>query len=397
MASKAIARAKQTAQRVSNGRKFMGGPDEGSLATRPAVPVGSPQLTNDSNEINDLFRGLRQQATPRGYRRPIVRRGLSGQELNPDGSDPGSGMAWFDRNNSEAQVNERLARVGRDDARRYAQRDQLGASAVAERKALQEMGGAPFQQSNPNLVKGADGYMDLFSPEGRILGSTRPQGQVPGFGDPTNTTLESQRASQGMQNMFQKNFRAGNSPGAMAPNAGPQLQQQAPPQPRGDFLTPGGGGGPTVGGSSSQGAPAGGTSFNMNLPVRPTEAGEMDVPSSGRNFGANWLSPMQGPPQPGPSTVDPFSLQSSYPKLPYGSPEQLATLQQLNKFSTGTSPGAAALEAKWNNVLPNAPDNAQLQMLFPDIFAQNPSVYQAWKQLLAMSKQPEYQMQYGLR
>lgn len=307
MANKAIARAKQTAQRISTGRKFMGSANEGSLASRPAAPTAPQQTTNDSNEINDLFQGLRQQATPRGYRRPIVRRGMSGQELNPDGSDPGRGMAWFDRNNSEAQVNERQARVGRDDARRYAQINQQGSAAVAERKALQGMGGAPFQQQNPNLVKGNDGYMDLFGQKGEIVGSTRPQSRVQGFGDPSNTNLEAQRASQGMQDSFQQNFRVGNAQSAMPPNAGPQFPQQAPPQPRGDFLTPGGGGGATVGGSPPQGAPAGGTprpggiapvdwmsgldtssAPKFQMPTQPVIPGEMDTPSAARNFNASF-------------------------------------------------------------------------------------------------------------
>jgi len=391
------------------------GPNSGSLQGRRSgvvatmkkktvqqtPPVG--QSSGQTEDINALFQGLRQQGTPNGVRKPVVRRGFSGHELNADGTDPGSGMAWMDANNSPAQVQSRKDNVNRQNQQDWNTSMSAGSAAVAERKNLQAMGGAPFQQGNPNLVKGNDGYMDLFGGQGQIVGSTRPQKQVQGFGDPTNTNLEASRASQGMQDSFQQNFRMGNSQGAMPPNAGPQPRPRSSGGQSGeqmmtqnDFLTPGGGGGASVGGPSAQGAPGGGN-FQMNLPTRPTGANEMDIPSSGRNFGANWLAPKQGPQPQGPSTVDPFELRSSYPQLPNGSPSQLDTLQQLNQFSTGTPPGIAALEAKWNNVFPNTPDNAYLQAQFPNIFAQSPSVYQAWNQILALSQQPEYKAQFGLR
>jgi hypothetical protein len=110
--------------------------------------------------------------------------------------------------------------------------------------------------------------------------------------------------------------------------------------------------------------------------------------------------PNTGPQQimgPSPySTQDPFTMRSSYPTLPNGSPDQLAALQRLNKFSGGVLPGSNALEAKWNNVFPDAPDNSYLQGLFPEVFNQNPSIYHAWKQLFEMSQQPQYVNQFGL-
>ena len=146
---------------------------------QPVIPPRPAQMPN--TDVVDTFNGLKQQATPQGYKRPVTRRGMSGSELDANGKDPGSGMSWFDANNSPAQVDARNACQGQLDQRRGNQMAAAGASAVAERKALQAMGQAPFQldQANraANSVKGNDGYMTLFDGKGNAVGTNRPPAQ----------------------------------------------------------------------------------------------------------------------------------------------------------------------------------------------------------------------------
>lgn len=162
-----------------------------------------------------------------------------------------------------------------------------------------------------------------------------------------------------------------------------------------------------VGSAPGQEAPGGGSFPFPMKPLSPMDRQE-DLPQAANDFN-KWISQPQPPAKRPPVNGMPdwmnesrqsdiqgpqFQMPIQGPQLQYSQPGQLDTLKRLNQFSAGTTPGASALEAKWNNVFPNEPDNALLQQQFPDVFAQNPSVYHAWKQLIDLSKSPQYQSQY---
>ena len=115
---------------------------------KPPVATMRRQGVDPNSDISVLFGGMQQMRTR-------VHKGMSGMPLNPDGTDPGNSFDRFMRQNPHLQ----------GAAQRQAQYDQQArgnaASAVAERKALQEM-----QNQNPNLVTGADGYRTLFDSQG---------------------------------------------------------------------------------------------------------------------------------------------------------------------------------------------------------------------------------------
>jgi len=219
----------------------------------PKAALQPPPTQTPNTDVVDTFNGLKQQATPQGYKRPVTRRGMSGAELGADGKDPGSGMAWFDKNNSPAQVDARNARQGVLDQRRGSQMATAGASAVAERKALQDMGQAPFQlqeaNRSANSVKGNDGYMTLFDGKGNAVGTNRPMAKKafdPGASstNPMNPNLQAQ-----IQQGFNQDAQ--------------QPRPMGPPKPASNFLdsyaTPGGSNASVVGAPSSPGTPVGGS------------------------------------------------------------------------------------------------------------------------------------------
>lgn len=301
----------------------------GPLAARPAVPTSQP-----NTDVVDTFNGLRQQATPQGYRRPVTRRGMSGQELDANGNDPGSGMAWFDKNNSPAQVDARNARQGELDMRRANQMQAAGASAVAERKALQEMGQAPFQLAEANRaansVKGNDGYMTLFDGKGNAVGTNRPSTTKsfdPGTSstNPMNPNLQSQ-----IQEGFNRDARQARPKPAAQPAAGNFLDS---------YATPGGNAAPVVGAPSVPGTPGGGTqealSFNMPTMQRPPSS-FLDEPLPVRR---SQLPPDAGPQtQPNPAMMGPRSqpnpgVVGPAPQFTAGQQAALEKLQGMNNFS----------------------------------------------------------------
>lgn len=118
------------------------------------------RMDNNNSDIDAVFRGIQQNRTK-------VHKGLSGMPLNPDGTDPGNSFDRFMRQNPH---------LG-GAAQRQAQYDQQArgnmASAVAERKALQEI-----QSNTPSSksVVGADGYRSIFDSSGNAVGTTAPVG-----------------------------------------------------------------------------------------------------------------------------------------------------------------------------------------------------------------------------
>jgi len=305
----------------------------GSLAARPAVPTTVQPSQMPNTDVVDIFNGLKQQATPQGYKRPILRRGMSGAELDANGNDSGSGMNWFDKNNSPAQVDARNARQGVLDQRRGAQMAAAGASAVAERKALQEMGQAPFQLQEANRaansVKGNDGYMTLFDGKGNAVGTDRPMAKRafdPGTSstNPMNPNLQAQ-----IQQGFNQDAQ--------------QPRPMGPPKPASNFLdsyaTPGGSNASVVGAPSAPGTPVGG-SFSANPPgMQRPDSSFLDMPSAAPALPRfSQLPPGAGPQTQLPPNMGPRSQPSpvSMGPAPQFNPDQqaaLAKLQGLSNFS----------------------------------------------------------------
>ena len=218
----------------------------------PSQPLRQAAPYDPVAEVQAATKGAQQMPTPQGYRRPVTRRGMSGAELDANGNDPGSGMNWFDKNNSPAQVDARNARQGVLDQRRGSQMAAAGASAVAERKALQEMGQAPFQLQEANRatnsVKGNDGYMTLFDGKGNAVGTNRPMAKRvfdPGKSstNPMNPNLQAQ-----IQQGFNQDAQKPRAP-----------QQPSSPNFLDSYATPGGSNASVVGAPSAPGTPVGGS------------------------------------------------------------------------------------------------------------------------------------------
>jgi hypothetical protein len=307
-------------------------------AAKLALPPAPAQMSN--TDVVDTFNGLRQQATPQGYKRPVTRRGMSGQELDANGNDPGSGMSWFDKNNSPAQVDARNARQGVLDQRRGNQMAAAGASAVAERKALQEMGQAPFQldQANraANSVKGNDGYMTLFDGKGNAVGTNRPPAQksnwaaqnaaYPGQTGPALSATNPMNPN--LQSQIQEGFNQ-------------DAKQPRPMGPPKNFLdsyaTPGGSNVPVVGSPSAPGTPVGG---NSQAP-KATPQFSQPPPNSGPapsgidyNFDAQIADQLKRN-MPAPSPATPYN--DPFVGAPYGGKLSAAQNEIMGLFAPKTT------------------------------------------------------------
>lgn len=352
-------------------------------------PGAQPNTFDPVAEIQAATKGAQQMPTPQGYRRPVTRRGMSGQELSADGSDPGSGMNWFAKNNSPAQVDARNARQGELDFRRANQMQAAGASAVAERKALQEMGQAPFQLAEANRaansVKGNDGYMTMFDGKGNAVGTNRPsmtKSFDPGTSstNPMNPNLQSQ-----IQEGFNRDARQGRPMG--------------PPKPAGDFLdsyaTPGGNAAPVVGAPSVPGTPGGG---NVSPPkaggIAPVDFfGSVDTRNAPAPAQIDWAALMKGPQlPPNAGFVEPPPLKRLTPSMiDIGNPN--APMDNPFGFKIGDIPALRGFTPQVGQLADMA--GAGLNDLWSSLTGQPQN---AWEQFLAQQNQAaRKQYQSGVR
>jgi len=279
----------------------------------PSQPLRQAAPYDPVAEIQAATKGAQQMPTPQGYRRPVTRRGMSGQELDANGKDPGSGMNWFDANNSPAQVDARNARQGQLDQRRGAQMAAAGASAVAERKALQEASRAS------NSVKGNDGYMTLFDGKGNAVGTNRPMAKRefdPGTSstNPMNPNLQAQ-----IQQGFNQDAQ--------------QPRPMGPPKPASNFLdsyaTPGGSNASVVGAPSAPGTPVGGS---LQAP-KPAPQFNQPPPNSG----------------PAPSGIDYGFDKQIADQLRQNTPAPLSSVPRNNPFVG--APYGGKLSAAQNEIM----------------------------------------------
>lgn len=343
----------------------------------PSQPLRQAAPYDPVAEVQAATKGAQQMPTPQGYRRPVTRRGMSGAELDANGNDSGSGMNWFDKNNSPAQVDARNARQGVLDQRRGSQMAAAGASAVAERKALQEMGQAPFQldQANraANSVKGNDGYMTLFDGKGNAVGTNRPP--VKREFDPG--TSSTNPMNPGLQQQIQQGFNQD----AQKPRA----PQPSSPNFLDSYAIPGGSNASVVGAPSAPGTPVGG---NVSPPraggIAPVDFfGNIDTSNAPPPAPQpDWVNLMQPPPPqstelqayggfippPPLERLTPPMVDNGNPRAPMDNPYGVngAGIPALKGFTPQVGQMAGATGAYVNDIwagLTGQPQNAWEQFL----------------------------------
>jgi len=350
--------------------------------------------SNDNSDIDAVFRGIQQTRTK-------VHKGLSGMPLNPDGTDPGNSFDRFMRQNPH---------LG-GAAQRQAQYDQQArgnaASAVAERKALQEI-----QSNTPSSksVVGADGYRSIFDARGNAVGTTAPVGEKgsrvfdDALGEMIPMDAWSQRKNyvQGtkgmnataMQQAARKSMTS--KPSGMDQIFGGGAKQPSPsgvagggvvepPQPKG---APGG----ELFGQEPGLASKGMTAYGPTYP--PNAGPQYDytmTPNAGPQYDYT-MTPNSGPqytpmmPNEGPQNPSDFG-----PQLPYSGGEQLMALKRLYGFGGNTNPTATALEGTWSNIFPGRKDYEYLRQLFPGLVHPQAGSGQVMKALAQMYQNPAYQ------
>lgn len=327
----------------------------------------------DNSDIDAVFRGVRQI-------RPRIHKGLSGMTLNPDGTDPGNSFDRFMRQNPH---------LG-GAAQRQAQYDQQArgnmASAVAERKALQEI-----QSNTPSSksVVGADGYRSIFDARGNVVGTTAPVGEKgsrvfdDALGEMVPMDAWSQRKNyvQGtkgmnataMQQAARKSITS--KPSGIDQIFGGGAKQTSPSGVAGDGLVeppqPKGAPGGELFGQVPEFRSSGMSMAQQRGPVYPPNAGQQYTP----------MMPNEGPQNP----------RDFGPQLPYSGDEQVMALKRLYDFGGNTNPTLTALEGTWNDIFPGRNDYEYIRQLFPGLVHPQAGSGELMKSLAKMYQNPAYQ------
>ena len=317
----------------------------------------------DNSDIDAVFRGVRQI-------RPRIHKGLSGMQLNPDGTDPGNSFDRFMRQNPH---------LG-GAAQRQAQYDQQArgnmASAVAERKALQEI-----QSNTPSSksVVGADGYRSIFDQQGNVVGTTAPVGEKGSrvFDDALGEMVPMDAWSQ------RKNYVQGTK--GMNATA---MQQAA----RKSITSKPSGIDQIFGGGAKQPSPSGVAGGGVVEPPQPKGAPGGELFGPGPQQKGPVYPPNAGPQQP-PQAALPNDLGSVFAKQSrqkYFNPTQLSTPLQA---TTDQAQVKRALNAMGNmqfrmtDLYPGS-DYARIEQMFPgfkfDNYATTNQALDALRQLLSM-------------
>ena len=287
---------------------------------KPPVATMRRQGVDPNSDISALFGGMQQLRTR-------VHKGMSGMPLNPDGTDPGNSFDRFMRQNPHLQ----------GAAQRQAQYDQQARnnlqgnlqSAVAERKALQEM-----QNQNPNLVTGADGYKTLFDSQGKVIGTTKPMKSSATWSQ--DDAINRGTASPDERRDFSNTLQNTGMSSVASEIQGPKLPANMSTLFPGKSSPPGGGQGDRVGSPDPSGEPGGETIMGQ-MPNVQGEGMPMVVPKAkitrqpGIQYGSR--QPVQ---QTGWDTLFPGKQVNNQmepndgPQLPALSPEQLSALKALD-------------------------------------------------------------------
>lgn len=360
------------------------------------------QGVDPNSDISAIFGGMQQMRTK-------VHKGLSGMPLNPDGTDPGNSFDRFMKQNPHLQ----------GAAQRQAQYDQQAKnnlqgnlqSAVAERKALQEM-----QNQNPNLVTGADGYRTLFDGQGKIIGTTKPLQSKAMWSQ--DDAINRGTASPDERRDFANTLQNTGMSSVASEIQGPKLPANMSTLFSGKSSPPGGGQGDRVGSSNPSGEPGGETimgrmpnvqgkgmpeDYNRTLGYGPNAGPQADwnavlgykQPNQGPQ--PNWNAAMGYGPNSGPQrnamgpNEGPQRPADFGPQLPYSSGEQLMALKRLSGFGGNTNPTLTALEGTWSNIFPGVKDYDYLRQLFPGLVHPQAGSGQVMSSLAKMYQNPAYQ------
>jgi len=336
---------------------------------------------NDNSDIDAVFRGIQQTRTK-------VHKGLSGMQLNPDGTDPGNSFDRFMRQNPH---------LG-GAAQRQAQYDQQARGNAYKQAAQNSLMRAQEQQPTSKSVVGADGYRSIFDQQGNVVGTTAPVGEKgsrvfdDALGEMVPMDAWSQRKNyvQGtkgmnataMQQAARKSMTS--KPNGIDQIFGRGTKQTSPSGVAGDGLVE-----PT----QLKGAPGGELFGPPNPYAMGPNAGPQYTPM-GPNDGPQYtpMMPNDGPqytpmmPNDGPQRPADFG-----PQLPYSGGEQLMALKRLYGFGGNTNPTATALEGTWSNIFPGRKDYEYLRQLFPGLVHPQAGSGQVMNALAQMYQNPAYQ------
>lgn len=378
---------------------------------KPPQPVGTDSLTSrksgrvggvksrrqqsaqqDNSDIDAIFKGAREM-------RGMVRRGMSGAQLNPDGSDPGSGFNQFLKNNPHLDTREkRQNQYAMENQQRMDNIRQQGPEAVNARRQQQ----ASNQQiGDPNSVTGADGYKTIFDSNnpGKVIGTNAPMDRT--VDNAVNRGTASPQEMQDFRGNLQQAGMQSYSSQPKKPNLS-GIDQIFPGQssPPGDSA-----GSSLVGAGSALGTPGGDFQMpdwaNQALESGPAKGSASNpyTPQSDPFFDPFEMFGQQQQPQAAaaPSKEDPFKL---YGQLQYGSPDQIAALKKLRSYGykngqyMAQAPGF--LRYQTSDYFPGN-DNEYLKNLFPGITGvkEGPNRYihpnEMHAALVKLMENPEYQ------
>lgn len=314
---------------------------------------------NDNSDIDAVFRGIQQTRTK-------VHKGLSGMPLNPDGTDPGNSFDRFMRQNPH---------LG-GAAQRQAQYDQQArgnmASAVAERKALQEI-----QSNTPSSksVVGADGYRSIFDQQGNVVGTTAPvgTGQSMVFDDALGQMVPMSAWSQ------RKDYVQGTK------GMGPTPMQQAANKSVSKLS----GMDQIFGGGAKQPSSSGVAGGGVVEPTQPKGAPGGELFGQMPEFRSSGMTMPQQPPQAAlPNDLGSVFAQQSRQK--YFNPSQLSGPLQATSDQAQVKRDLNAMgnmQFRMADFYPGS-DYAQLEQMFPgfrfDNYATTNQALDALRQLLSM-------------
>jgi hypothetical protein len=347
----------------------------------------------DNSDIDAIFRGMQNM-------RGMVRRGLSGQPLNPDGSDPGNSFDRFMSQNPQL----------RGAAERQAQYDQQRKNNFL-----------PNVRSSIDAMKQQRGYTDA---QGNFVPPTMPVEPTSKYGTGSVRWLQPGETTRGtmpdpltgktvymdeylpqLERTQETKYGKGSRQYGQGVVRTPQI---SPPGGAnngrvGPLQAPGEPGGETMFGQlpeyTSSGMPVNynrelgygpnsGPQFNWNAALGYNQPNQGPQPNW--NASLNYL-PNSGPqqylfgPNEGPQRPADFG-----PQLPNSSGEQLMALKRLYGFGGNNNPTLTALEGLWSNLFPGS-DYDYLQQLFPGLVHPSAGSGRVMTELAKMYQNPAYQ------
>jgi len=312
----------------------------------------------DNSDIDAVFRGVRQT-------RPRIHKGLSGMQLNPDGTDPGNSFDRFMRQNPH---------LG-GAAQRQAQYDQQARGNAYQQAVQNSLMRAQEQQPTSKSVVGADGYRSIFDSSGNAVGTTAPvgSGQSMVFDDALGEMVPMSAWSQ------RKDYVQGTK--GMGPTPVQQAANKSVSKLSGiDQI---------FGGGTKQPSPSGVAGGGVVEPPQPKGAPGGELFGQKPEFKSSEMAMPQQPPQAVlPNDLGSVFAQQSRQK--YFNPAQLSGPLQASTDQAQVKRDLNAMgnmQFRMADFYPGS-DYAQLEQMFPgfkfDNYATTNQALDALRQLLSM-------------